>query len=165
MKNVLSLVFLLTYLNVFSQSIFDKYEEKQEVISMVVSQKMFDIFSKIEAKDKEAQDFMRIAKNLSGLRVFVTENQQVAQQMNADVLSYQRSANLSSLTRMQDKGTKINFYIKEGTTPEHMSELLMVVDKASTFMLVNLTGNISFDDIKFLVKKMDLPKELESLNL
>ncbi|NNG08921.1 MAG: DUF4252 domain-containing protein, partial [Arenibacter sp.] len=67
----------------FSQSMFDKYEDLDNVSAVVVNESMFKLLSKInvEVDDKEAQDFMDIAQNLKNLKVFITEDKAVSADM------------------------------------------------------------------------------------
>ncbi|MGB5320551.1 DUF4252 domain-containing protein, partial [Eudoraea sp.] len=113
----------------FSQSIFDKYEDSDEVSSVVVNKNMFNLLMKmdVDVDDPEAQEFMDIAKSLSGLKVFVTENKEVSADMQATVNKYLKSSSLEELMRVKDKDTNVKFYIKNGKDEDHVSELLMFV--------------------------------------
>ena len=63
----------------FSQSVFDKYEDLDNVSAVVVNQSMFRLLSNIdvEVDDPEAKDFMDIAKSLKNLKVFITEDKKM----------------------------------------------------------------------------------------
>lgn len=157
----------------FSQSLFDKYEDLDDVTSVVVSQSMFRLLSKIdvEVDDPEAQDFMDIAQSISSLKVFTTENKTIGADMKASVNSYLESASLEELMRVKDKDVNVKFYIKNGKDEDHVSELLMFVNgfknvdvdingrKFETVVL-SLTGDIDLNKINSLTKKMNLPEEL-----
>ncbi|NNC45911.1 MAG: DUF4252 domain-containing protein, partial [Winogradskyella sp.] len=58
----------------FAQGVFDKYEEVAEVSSFVINQKMFRMLATIDVDmdDPEAKEFMEMAKNITGLKVFTT---------------------------------------------------------------------------------------------
>ncbi len=154
-----------------SQSLFDKYEDLDEVTAVVVSKSMFNLLSKIdvEVDDKEAQDFMDIAKTVNSLKVFTTEDAKIAADMSASVNTYLRTASLEELMRVKDKEANIKFYIKSGKDDDHVSELLMFVTgikganidgrKIET-VLLSLTGDIDLNKINSLTKKMNLPQEL-----
>ena len=47
-----------------AQNEFDKFDGKEGVESVIVSQKMFDLMSKVkvDAKDKEAQQYLNLLK-------------------------------------------------------------------------------------------------------
>lgn len=157
----------------FSQSIFDKYEDSDEVSSVVVNKNMFNLLMKmdVDVDDPEAQEFMDIAKSLSGLKVFVTENKEVSADMQATVNKYLKSSSLEELMRVKDKDTNVKFYIKNGKDEDHVSELLMFVtgvnrddieidNRNIETVLLTLTGDIDLTKIGSLTKKMNLPEEL-----
>jgi hypothetical protein len=157
----------------FSQSIFDKFEDSDEVSSVIVNKNMFNLLVKmdVDVDDPEAQDFMNIAKSLSGLKVFITEDKAVSADMQATVDKYLKSSSLEELMRVKDKDTNVKFYVKNGKDEDHVSELLMFVtgidnvdmeinDRKIETVLLTLTGDIDLTKIGSLTKKMNLPEEL-----
>lgn len=170
-RNILIVVLALAPLFGFSQSIFDKFEEYDEVTSVVVSQKAFELLAKmdVDMDDPDAKDFMDIATSLSSLKVFTTEDKKIGGEMKATVDTYLKSTKLSELMRIKDKEANVKFYIKEGKDSDHVSELLMfmtdlsnvkVDDRKVETVLLTLTGNIDLNKISSLTKKMNLPEEL-----
>lgn len=157
----------------FSQSIFDKYEDLDNVSAVVVNESMFRLLSKIdvEVDDKEARDFMDIAQSLKNLKVFITEDRKVSSDMEATMEKYLKSASLQELMRVKDKDANVKFYIKSGKDEDHVSELLMFItgiknvdveidNKKIETVLLSLTGDIDLNKIGALTKKMNLPEEL-----
>ncbi len=164
---------LVTPLLGSAQSIFDKYEEMDEVSSVIVNKNMFELLMKmdVDVDDPEAKEFMDIAKSLSGVKVFVTEDKAVSADMKATVDRYLKSSSLSELMRVKDKDANVKFYIREGKDSDHVSELLMFVtginnadievnDRKIETVLLTLTGDIDLTKIGSLTKKMNLPEEL-----
>ncbi|MBQ4914842.1 DUF4252 domain-containing protein [Maribacter sp. MMG018] len=157
----------------FSQSVFDKYEDLDNVSAVVVNQSMFRLLSNIdvEVDDPEAKDFMDIAKSLKNLKVFVTEDKKISADMLGTMNSYLKSNSLEELMRVKDKDANVKFYIKPGKDEDHVSELLMFVTginnsdvelngrKVET-VLLSLTGDIDLNKIGSLTSKMNLPEEL-----
>ena len=74
MKKIIVYVALLVSSMVFSQNAFDKLEDKEGVESIVVSKKMFEMMSKVkvDAKDKEMQQYMNLLKKLDNLQAVYT---------------------------------------------------------------------------------------------
>jgi len=155
----------------FSQSLFDKFEDMDEVSSVVVNKSMFNLLAKmdVEVSDPEAKDFLDIVTKLKSLKVFTTENAKIASQMQTSVSSYLQSSNMEELMRVKDKEANVKFYIKQGRDEDHVSELLMLVtnlDKVKVegknleTVLLSLTGDIDLNKIGSLTKKMNLPEEL-----
>lgn len=156
-----------------SQSLFDKYEDLDNVTAVVVNRSMFNLLSKIdvEVDDPEAQDFMDIAKSLNNLKVFITEDKGVSADMLKSMNTYLKTAKLEELMRVKDKDANIKFYIKEGKDEDHVSELLMFVTGVKNVdldvngrkfetVLLSLTGDIDLNKIGSLTTKMNLPEQL-----
>lgn len=157
----------------FSQSLFDKYEDLDNVSAVVVNRSMFNLLSKIdvEVDDPEAKDFMDIAKSLNNLKVFITEDKAISADMKSSVDKYLKSAKLEELMRVKDKDANVKFYIRQGKDDDHVSELLMFVTGINNVdmdvngrkfetVLLSLTGDIDLNKIGSLTKKMNLPEEL-----
>lgn len=173
MKKIATLFILALFpVLLTAQSAFDKFEDRDEVTSVVVNKNMFNLLMKmdVDVDDPEAREFMEIAKSLSGLKVFVTEDKAVSADMMATVDKYLRNSSLQELMRVKDKDANVKFYIKEGKDEDHVSELLMFVTSINSDMEINdrkietvlltLTGDIDLTKIGALTKKMDLPDEL-----
>jgi calcineurin-like phosphoesterase family protein len=159
-----------------SQSIFDKFEDMDEVSSVIVNKNMFDLLVKMDVNvdEPEAREAMEIAKSLSGLKVFVTENKGISADMKSTVERYLKNASLEELMRVKDKDANVKFYIRKGKDDDHVSELLMFVtginnvdveinDRKIETVLLTLTGDIDLTKIGALTKKMNLPKELNQI--
>jgi len=172
-KYLLIAVMAVLPLTGFSQSIFDKFEELDEVTSVVINKNMFNLLVKmdVDVDDPEAREFMDIAQSLSGLKVFVTEDSAISADMKATVDKYLRSNALEELMRVKDKDANVKFYVKNGKDEDHVSELLMFVtgiskvdmeinDRKIETVLLTLTGDIDLTKIGSLTKKMNLPEEL-----
>ncbi|MCL6273014.1 DUF4252 domain-containing protein [Muricauda sp. 2012CJ35-5] len=170
-RNILILMMAIMPLAGFSQSLFDRFEDLDEVTSVVVNKSMFNLLAKIdvEVDDPEAQDFMDIASSLKSLKVFTTDNKEIGDDMKASVQKYLKSSTMEELMRVKDKDANVKFYIKEGKDSDHVSELLMFVTglkeveadgRKFETVLLSLTGDIDLNKINSLTNKMNLPKEL-----
>jgi fructose-bisphosphate aldolase class 1 len=94
MKNlVVVIAFLMASTVSFAQGAFDKFEDKEGVASVIVNKKMFEMMSKVkvDAKDKEMQQYMNLLKKLDNLKVFTTSNAKLGADMKATVNSYLKS--------------------------------------------------------------------------
>ena len=153
-KLLLIAVLAVLPLTGFSQSIFDKFEDLDEVTSVVINKNMFNLLVKmdVDVDDPEAREFMDIAQSLSGLKVFVTEDSAISADMKATVDKYLRNNSLEELMRVKDKEANVKFYVKSGKDEDHVSELLMFVtgmsnvdveinDRKIETVLLTLTGD------------------------
>jgi hypothetical protein len=172
-KNIIIVLVAVLPLLGFSQSMFDKFEDLDNVSAVVVNESMFKLLSKInvEVDDKEAQDFMDIAQNLKNLKVFITEDKKISSDMQITMEKYLKSSSLQELMKVKDKDANVKFYIKSGKDEDHVSELLMFVtginngnleinDRKFETVLLSLTGDIDLNKIGSLTQKMNLPSEL-----
>lgn len=158
----------------FSQSIFDKFEDLDNVSSVIVNKSMFNLLTKIDVDvdDKDTQDFIDIGKSISSLKVFITEDKAIGADMLTTMKSYLKTASLEELMRVKDKDANIKFYIKSGKDEDHVSELLMFVsdvkgakidNRKIETVLVSITGDIDLNKIGSLTSKMGLPEQLNEV--
>lgn len=172
MKKYILIVLMASLpLSGFSQSLFDEFEDMDEVSSVVVNKSMFNLLAKmdVEVNDPEARDFMDIVTKLKSLKVFTTEDEKIASKMQTSVNSYLKSTNMEELMRVKDKDANVKFFIKQGKDQDHVSELLMLVTNMDQVkvegrkietVLLSLTGDIDLNKIGSLTNKMNLPQEL-----
>ena len=163
-KNLILIVaFVLTSSFSFGQGIFDKFEDVDGVTSVVVNQKMFKMLATmgIDLDDPEAQEFINMAKNITGFKVFTTGDEKISADMNATVKSYLKKSDLEELMRIKDGDQNVFFYIKEGKDENHVKELLMFIEDPSSkdkqAIVLSLTGSFNLDEISALTEKMNLP--------
>ena len=163
MKNlVVVIAFLMASTVSFAQGAFDKFEDKEGVASVIVNKKMFEMMSKVkvDAKDKEMQQYMNLLKKLDNLKVFTTSNAKLGADMKATVNSYLKSNPLEELMRVNGDGKNVKIYVKSGASSNQVKELLMFIEGANAkneTVLLSLTGNFDLDEISALTEKMKLP--------
>lgn len=174
-KVVVIVVMALAPMLGFSQSLFDKYENSENVGSLVINKGLLGIVASMSADDtdKETQEFLELAKSIDNIKVFVSEDTKASADMAATMKKYVKKASLEELMRVKDGDTNVKFYIKTGRNADHVSELLMFVtgieekkdgDGSPHFetVLVTMTGDIDLDKIGSLTNKMNLPKQLKN---
>ncbi|WP_445719006.1 DUF4252 domain-containing protein [Flavobacterium sp.] len=164
MKNlVVVIAFLISSVASFAQGAFDKFEDKDGVASVIVNKKMFEMMSKVkvDAKDKEMQNYMNLLKKLDNLKVFTTSNAKLGADMKATVMTYLKSNPLEELMRVNSDGKNVKIYVKSGANENIVKELLMFIEganmKDANTIVLSLTGNFNLDEISMLTEKMSLP--------
>jgi len=139
-----------------AQSQFDKFEDMEGVSSVIVSQKAFELMTKIGAESDD--EYLNLIMNLKSLKVFATESASVAAQMASEVNKYLKTANLEELMRVNDDGNNVKIYIKEGSSSDYVKELFMFVkSNDGQTVIVSLTGNIDLKQISKLTEKLNIP--------
>ena len=165
-KIIIGFMLAMLPLFTFSQSVFDKFEDMDDVSTVVVSKKAFELMIKMSGENAEAKEYIDMVGGLTGLRVFATENTSIAADMKSKVTSYLKSSKLSELMRVKDKEGNVKIYIKEGKDADHVSELFMFVEGISKHMggedrkpeaiIVSITGDIDLNKISELTTKMNI---------
>jgi hypothetical protein len=77
-KGIIALVFTLITSPFFAQAVFDKFDGQDDVTSIIVNKKMFELMSKVkvDASDKETQQYMNLIKKLDNLKVLPAAQEQ-----------------------------------------------------------------------------------------
>lgn len=159
MKKIILILALALVSNTFAQSVFDKFGDNEKITTVVINKKMFELMSKTEVKDKEAREFMALAKKLENLKVYVTADNKLAGDMKATTDKYLKSAALDELMRINEKGKTVKIYVRSGAKDTQVRELLMFIEGSGKdeTVLMSLTGNFDLDELSALTDKMRLP--------
>lgn len=158
-KVILIIALVLVSNTIFAQSVFDKFDNQDDITTVIVNKKMFQMLSKVEAKDKETQQYINLIKKLENLKVFVTANDKKSDDMKSVADKYVRSAGLEELMRITEKGKNVKIYVKTGATDSQVKELLMFIEGSGKeeSVLMSLTGTFELDELSSLTDKMKLP--------
>ena len=145
-----------------SQSVFDVFEDIDDVTTVSVTKSAFRLMSKFggSTTDPEAKAYMDMIKELDQLKVFVTEDEKIAGDMQKVANSYIKSSDLIELMRVKEKGSNVKIYVREGADEDHVKELLMFVtdqNEGNQAVIMSLTGNIDLNKVALLTEKMNLP--------
>lgn len=154
-----------------AQSIFEKYEESDQVTFVTMQPKMFQMLGKmsISSDDPDAKEFFELVNNITSFRVLTTENVNISNDISKWVNDHLNKSSFEELMRVKDGDTNVKFYVQEGRDENHVKELLMFVtgieEKADVkvngkklqTVLLSLTGDIDLRKIASLTDKMDLP--------
>lgn len=161
-KLILIALFALVTNTFFAQSMFDKFDGQDNVTSIIVNNKMFDLMSKVkmEGADKETQQYMALIKKLDNLKVFMTTNNKIAADMKQSSDSFLKTAKLEELMRVNDAGRNVKIYVKSGAIDSQIKELFMFIEgagKENQTVIMSLTGDFNINELSALTNKMHLP--------
>lgn len=163
MKKYITILFLTTVsFTSFAQNTLDKFNDQDGITAVVVNKKMFDLMSKVkvDASDKEMQQYMNLIKKLDNLKVYSTTNSRVALDMKTTAEKYIKTAGLEELMKVNENGKNTRIVVKSGTTDPQIKELLMLIEGAgreNETVLMSLTGNFNLNEISVLTDKMKIP--------
>ena len=161
------LLFAFTMMSFAQNSLFEKYEDLDEVSTVVVTKHAFKLMGKVASDSPEAKSYKDMVNNLDYLAVYTTDDAKISANMLADIKKYLKSTKLSELMRIKDKDANVKIYVKDGKDENHVSELFMFItnlkDKVNIngrkpeVVVISLTGNIDLNKIGELTDKMNIP--------
>ncbi|KAA1242791.1 DUF4252 domain-containing protein [Aquimarina sp. RZ0] len=154
---------LIPYFSI-AQSNFDKYEDMNDVSSVVVTSKMFKLLSKLdlESNDQEVKEYINLVENIKNIKVFATENKGIGQKMKADVETYLKGSTLDELMRVKSDGKNVKFYSKPGKNEDFVSELFMFMegmenDGGPNTVILTITGDIDLKQVSKIADHLNVP--------
>ena len=160
-KIIIPFVVVLVSNTFFGQSAFDKFDGQDDVTSIIVNKKMFELMSKVkmDVNDKQTQQYLNLIKKLDNLKVFTTKSTRVENEMKNTAEKYIKSSGLEELMRVNENGRNIKILVKSGSNDSQVRELLMFIegDKNQDTVLMSLTGDFDLNEISVLTDKMRIP--------
>lgn len=164
MKKTILLLACVMMSNLFfaQQSVFDKFDGMDDVKSVLVTKKMFQMMAnvKMDANDKETQKFITLIKKLNNLKVFTTSNAKIKADLKSTSEKYLVTAGLDELMRVKDGSQNIKILVKSAAKESQIKELLMFIEDngpSNETILMSLTGDFDLNELSVLTDKMNLP--------
>lgn len=121
---------------------FSKYADMDEVTTVYISKKMFQMMPTMEHIGLELANMQG---KIDGLQILSTERKELQAQMRKE-FSGMIGKEYEELMRVKDKETKANFYIRQ--QGELIKELIMLADTEENFSVIQLKGNFTLQDIQ-----------------
>ncbi|MEL6866805.1 MAG: DUF4252 domain-containing protein [Bacteroidota bacterium] len=145
---------------------FDQYVDNEDFTVVYVSAKMFELISRLEIDEiednEEAKAAMEVVNDLKSIRVLTTENDPGRYYQEA--INKINTNEYEMLVKVRDEGENIQLLIKDdGTSPDAISELLVLVGGEDEFVLVSLLGLIDLKKVSNIANMSNL-KGLEHLD-
>ncbi|OIQ22109.1 MAG: hypothetical protein BM557_01660 [Flavobacterium sp. MedPE-SWcel] len=133
----------------FAQKEFDKFQDKEGIDGVVISENLVEVlgYIKLSQGAEQAQDYLKKVKDLETLRVFTTSDRVHSKDMKSTVKKYLRKHDMESLVSLKDGGNKVNVYMVSGKDKSIIKELLVFTEdsKSNEVVLVSFIGNIDLD--------------------
>ena len=161
-KFILTLVLAFVSNAFFAQVAFDQFEGQDDITSVIVNKKMFDLMSKVkmDSSDKETMQYLNLIRKLDNLKVFTTTSVRATADMKAAAEKHIKTGGLEELMRVNEEGKNIKIVVKSGATDAKIKELLMFIEgggKEKETVLMFLTGDFDLSEIAVLTDKMRIP--------
>lgn len=150
-KNISLILFLCCTSLCFAQDkLFDKYADMDNVTSVFISKKMFDMMPNIESG---GLNLMNLKGKINNLQLLTTEKRDVQDQMRKEFSGLIGKSH-EELMRVKDNNTKAAFYIEQNG--EFINEMIMLADTDSNYVVIRLTGKFTLQDIQDVAKSISI---------
>lgn len=129
---------------------FSEYENRDNVTLISLSGKAFEIANQIDMEGDEAEDFKRIAGQITGFRMLIDNNDTVAKS-TAKRARREISSKFEDLITIREKDADIRIAINEANGL--VSEVVAIIGSDTDFMLASISGQIQLSDVTEVTKR------------
>ncbi len=164
MKVKVLAVIMLFITNIgFSQSIFDKLEDLDDVSTVVITKDAFDLLRKFPDMQSKDMKVFNVVKGLQELRVFTTEDVAMSSKMESMANSVIKKGGLTQLMRVKEKGSRVKIYVKSTKNKDVVNEVLMLVNGnqekgVPSSVIISLIGDININELSKIANDYEKKK-------
>ncbi|MEI9918617.1 MAG: DUF4252 domain-containing protein [Bacteroidota bacterium] len=160
-KIVVGFAMMLISIAGFSQGdaiskFFSKYQDDETFSQVTISSKMFSLLMDMQVDNPEDQEIITAISKLKGLRVLGKDHTRDGRALYKEALSLLPAKDYEELLSVRDEDKDMKFFIRSGTTPGKIAELVMVMGGNDDFMVMSLFGEIDLKQIGKIGSKMDI---------
>lgn len=151
-RNIVIVVLLLVaHASSYAQDkLIEKYMEEDNVTSVVISKKMFQLVGLNMDTNGLALDGK--ADKVEGMQILTTSDSAQAAAMNSDFTKLANEG-FEELMRVKDGTTRATFYIQQ--EGDLITDLIMLVNDDEEFTVIRLVGQFTIEDIQEITSDMD----------
>ena len=129
-----------------NSKLFEKYTDVDGVTSVYISKAMFNMMPAIQ---DIGLNLMNMRGKVESLCTITTKRKDLIPQMRKD-FSQLVGKTHEELMRVRDGKSKVTFYAN--MNGENVKDLLMIVDDETDFIIMQLTGHFTLQDIREITK-------------
>jgi len=131
---------------------FNELQDNENFTKVSVSQKMFSMFTDLEAGSDAEKQFLEAVSKLKGLKVIVADSIPDAMKLYKKAVADVDKAGYEELMSVKDANQNLKFSIKEKNGK--ISELLMVAGGKNNFIMLSLYGEIDLKNISKIAQEL-----------
>lgn len=139
---------------------FNKFADNEAFTKVSVSQKMFSMFTNLEAGSPAEKEFLQAAGKLKGLKVIMADSIPNSATLYKQAVADVNNSGYEELVSVKDARGNLLFSTKE--SKGIISELIMVAGGKKQFIMVSVYGEIDLKNISKIAQEMHV-KGLDAL--
>lgn len=133
----------------------NQYADNEKFTKVSVSQKMFSMFTNLEAGSAAEKEFLQAVSKLKGLKVLIADSIPNSATIYKQAVADVTKAAYEELVSVNDARGNMLFSTKESNGI--ISELVMVAGQKNQFIMISLYGNIDLNTISKIARQMKVP--------
>jgi CRISPR/Cas system Type II protein with McrA/HNH and RuvC-like nuclease domain len=133
----------------------NQYADNEKFTKVSVSQKMFSLFTNLEAGSAAEKEFLQAVSKLKGLKVLMADSIPNSMALYKQAVNDVNKTGYEELVSVIDARGNMLFSIKESNGI--ISELIMVAGEKKTFIMISLYGDIDLKNISKIAQQMRVP--------
>jgi hypothetical protein len=131
---------------------FDKFEDNEAYTKVSVSQKMFSLFTDLEAGSKAEKEFLEAVSKLKGMKMIMSDSVADAAALYKQAVTDVEDAGYEELMSVKDAEENLTFSIRE--SGDIIEELVMVAGGHKRFVMMSLYGEIDLNNLSKIAQEM-----------
>jgi len=154
MKTKILLLTLLIFISgncLAQKKLFDRFSDMDGVTTVYVSKTMLQMMPNMNIQG--GMDIGNFAGKLDGILILTSETESITKMMREETENIHKNPSYEVLMRVKDGDSNVNFYIRK-KSDTLIGELIMLVDDVSEFVIIQMSGNLTMDDIQKLTKNI-----------
>lgn len=133
------------------KKLFDHFSDMDGVTSVYISKTMLQMMPNM--KIQNGMDIGSFAGKLDGILILTSEDENISKLMRNETAAFHNNPAYEVLMRVKDGETNVNFYIRK-KSESLIGELIMLVDDEGEYVIIQMSGNLTMEDIQKLTKGM-----------
>jgi hypothetical protein len=133
----------------------NQYAANEKFTKVSVSQKMFSMFTSLEAGSPAEKEFLLAVSKLKGLKVLMADSIPNSMAIYKQAVADVNKAAYEELVSVNDARGNLLFSTKESNGI--ISELIMVAGSKKQFIMISLYGDIDLKNISKIAQQMRVP--------
>ena len=133
----------------------NQYAGNEKFTKVSVSQKMFSMFTNLEAGSPAEKEFLQAVSKLKGLKVIMADSIPNSMVIYKQAVADVNKAAYEELVTVNDARGNLLFSTKESNGI--ISELIMVAGSKKQFIMISLYGDIDLKNISKIAQQMRVP--------
>ena len=133
----------------------NQYAGNEKFTKVSVSQKMFSLFTNLEAGSPAEKEFLQAVSKLKGLKIIMSDSVPSSAAIFKQAVADVNKAAYEELVTVNDARGNLLFSTKESNGI--ISELIMVAGTKKQFVMISLYGDIDLKNISKIAQQMRVP--------